>query len=816
MRGLHPGCRQQRLFTGALFPETLNDQLAAFARRHKLRSEVWVPHKAFDKALKPYSVYILPNATLCDIALNPGGNVEDVMASIGSDRRLVNAQQTSNQHLLERFRDFMLSCFTPLQQIPTPIPAQSFTPSAATGAQVACGTGAVLRSSPHNTRTRSPSECLIAALDSGAEPASMGATVANCKLAPILPADPCWDTLAPFRYPLALNGSLLDITHAAKLLEKQPARGKQSHYWRYRRDGNARQQRFYFVGDTECPGRYNPYFCVQYTPHTYTNLRFPLDTSMLMRHRAVEYKYVSRMWVTLKQAEELFGTHLLPERANDVPVIYCNHFTAGLEATAFYCADQFASGDILFPNRCQLDIAVKGVRLPSTQLLAYPLLARLVAQCEKGETADGEGDDRPGSDQAMTDAERHLEMVEHRQRCEAVKLHGFWSAEAEIEYLKISKIAGILTRQCLLCHYPRPLFFSNRTLVAFDLALREGEQGVVQLRLPVRLNKRLAWCNGECWFNVSQLREPAVAQELMDNPPRHFMTRQCLHGVIAVSCCRAQLARRGDTVAEAVSSASCVSARCNSSAEWVPAYVLKTMGWRLREGARGVAYTPLPTGATFKRFPVGDSVLFSVEDVNLSDASKDWLRRYTPVSEMGLPFLRGLRQAMTLRAFERGYQSHCWLLYRTRQNSEFSTPQLMLRQSCKSVRRIAFQRPGEPHALSDAQLLRAGRFEFVNAEEVAPQSLTRACKGSATREGGVEHPDAPLSQMDEGARFKVKSGIGLSAEHLLLHPVAAAGDAATLGDTETSGRVDVIEFDDCGDVNDVWESDDLSSYLYVD
>ncbi|CAJ1028601.1 hypothetical protein IOCL2690_000544700 [Leishmania lindenbergi] len=84
MHGLHRHCRQQRLFTSALSPEILNHQLAALARRHKLQSDVWVPRNAFDTALKPYNVYILPNATLCDVTLTSGGGMGDATASIGT------------------------------------------------------------------------------------------------------------------------------------------------------------------------------------------------------------------------------------------------------------------------------------------------------------------------------------------------------------------------------------------------------------------------------------------------------------------------------------------------------------------------------------------------------------------------------------------------------------------------------------------------------------------------------------------------------------------------------------------------------------
>lgn len=821
MYGLHTRCRQQRLFTGALFPETLNDQIVAFACRHKLKSDVWVPRKAFDTALKPYNVYVLPKATLCDLTLTPGDGMGDVTAAIGVDRCLVNAEQTSNQHLLEGFVDFMMSCLTPPEQCPTRIQNQSFTPAAAAGTQVACRTATALPLSGREARRKNFSEYFSAANGGGAEcTTSLLAEAADSSLSPVLLPDPTWDTLAPFQHPLALNGSLLTGTDTtAQLLKWQQESYRWSNYWRRLRGAKERRQSFYSVCDTEVPGRYNPHFCVYYVPHTYTNISFPLATAVLMRHRAVEHKYVSRLWLTLKQAEERFGTSLLPERANDEPVVYCNYFTAGMEATAFYCADQFAGGDKIFPTARELDIAAKGVRLPSTKLRAYPLLSRLLDQYDEGKTADSAGDDRPGTDQAVTDAGRHVEFFQHRQRCGAIRLHGFQKPEMEKNYLQSTRVAGALARQCLLCGYPRPLFFSHRALLAFHLRLREGEQGIVQTRLPTRVNKLLAWCKGECWFNVSQLHEPAVAQELMDNPPVHFLTRQSLQGAVAVNCCRAQLARRWDTAAAAVSSSSptsSVPARCNFSAEWIPAYVLEMTGWQLREGAQGVPYVPLAAGAAFKRFPLGGNVLFSMADVSLHNAAKDWLRRYTPVDQEGYPFLRGVRQAMTLRAFERGYRAHQWLIHRVRKNGGFSSPLLALRGAFNPVCMSAPQPLLDTSAFVKAPFVRMGNFEFVNVEEVALMSRAYPCNGAAARESGSEEPDAPLLQMSSGARLQVESGTGTSAESLMRHSVRETDNTAALGDTVTCDGRDIREVDDYSEMEDEgWTSGGLSPLLYV-
>lgn len=85
---------QQRLFTGALVSEEVNDQLVVFARRHMLSSCVWVPLRCFDSILKVYRVTVLPAASLIAVPLE---------GELTSGNVLVNAEQTSNAQFLETF-----------------------------------------------------------------------------------------------------------------------------------------------------------------------------------------------------------------------------------------------------------------------------------------------------------------------------------------------------------------------------------------------------------------------------------------------------------------------------------------------------------------------------------------------------------------------------------------------------------------------------------------------------------------------------------------------------------------------------------------
>ncbi|KAL7699445.1 Trypanosoma Tc-38 (p38) protein [Lotmaria passim] len=790
--------RQQRLFTGALFPEALNTQLFAFAVRHHLQSNVWVPQKAFDVALKPYNIFILPNAALCNVSFAPGGGAVDVTEAIGPDQVLVNAQHTSNQKLMERFRDFMMS------RLATPAPPS--TAQMSTTFVAATSRGVPLaehqQGQPQHEANIHHRERAVAAPTSGAQvelsltereffsaadelAAKAANNVANSctdvtssqkqnqqqpqqlRPAVILQPDPSWDNLPPFQHPLALNGSpLLGTETSTRLLGWQKQWSCCSNYWRRLHGPATKIQRFFYMGSSECPGRYNPFFCVRYVPHNYTGRTFPSDIARLMRHRAVEYGYVSRLWLTVRQGEELFGTRLSPARAGDFPVVYCGYHSGGLESLAYYCADQFTQCKEVFPTRREIELAAKGVWIPPCKTAAFPLLRRLQEKYHTETTADCGG--RSGTDVTMQDAIRHGEFCQLTEQYSAIRLIGY-DAQKETRHLRAANLSKALQRQCVLCGYPSPLFISHHTLVKLELSLRAGEEGVVQTRCPVKLPFDNAWTNGECWFNVEQMREPEVGAELAERWPRHLLTRRRFTGPLAAQCCRVQLARRAHTQA----AVSATAPLPRSTSEWVPLYVLRMMGWKLRPGAAGVRYSPSFSADQFHRFSFGANLLFSAEDVCVEAHVLEWLRRYTPVNADNYPYLRGLRQLLTLRAYERAYQSQVWLPFPAKQFMDQHVP-LRLTPSpvCAGVSPLST----EYDNFAKPPFVFYRNFLFVNEEEllIAPP---RGSKGGCRDEGSgrAREPDAPLLGMSTRARDMVENGIGMSAEALLTRRAAVYG-----------------------------------------
>ncbi|KAK7200985.1 hypothetical protein NESM_000157900 [Novymonas esmeraldas] len=740
-----PRLRQQRLFTGALFPELLNDQLAAFAVRHGLNSDVWVPRNAIGTALKPYGVHLLPNATVCDISLSSISSSGDVTAALGTERAFVNAAHTSCQKMLESFREFMVACPVPPLPINTKVELEPRMASPASPCAV----------EPRRRYTRDH----FSAADKAAPlppppPTTATQGVAAAAFDPsrdsVLLPDPSWDRMPPFQHPMDTNGSLITGTKsAARLAEMVQKRPGTCNYWQQLRGQHRYTWNYVRSSSGECSGRYNPYSCVRYNPHTYTGSTFPSLTNALMRHRAVIHGYVSRLWLTLQQAEELFGGSLLHSRAKDGPVVYCNHLSGGLEATAYYCADQFACGHgRAFPSLRDISLAVRGVWIDPAKTHAYPLLARLATTFKAADAEAAVVSDRVGTDLAMPDVSRHAAFFARQELCHAVRLHGFWTQRSHDSYLRLSGLTQPLQQQCLLCDYPLPWYISHRVLLSSGLSLRDGQQGIVQQKVPVPLDRQHGWLNGECWFNVAQLRESAVGQELVDNTPRHFLTRQRLHGSVGVSCCWAQLVRRRRE------SDSTVTA---TTTEWVPGHVLDLTGWQLRQGALGVPYVSLSSISVAKRFTSTGSILFNLADVRIRPAAARWLRTYTPVNERGQRFLRGARLAMALRAFERGYKSACW--YAVKPTGEIvSSRSLSLRRQFKGVE------GGLPRPLLDVPLFKVAPFvmlnrvAFVNAEEVTDGQTADATNG----------PEVPVTWENATERALAEYGIGTSAEAIFL------------------------------------------------
>jgi hypothetical protein len=773
--------RQQRLFTGALFPEELNAQLFRFAERHKLQSNVWVPRRAFEMALRPYNIFMLPSAAFCDVSLAPGGGLSDVVVAIGVDRVLVNAQHTSDQKFMEEFRVFLTSRLTTPARLPTwaDTPIFSTATELSTAGQAdaiqPCDKDAAALLTRNGPNETAGDRELFSAADKqvAAEAQSRKGLLRLQQPTLICQPDPLWDRLPPFQHPLALNGSLLLGTEVStRLLDWQRRQHSFSNYWRCLRSVSTQLQVFSNASATEYPGRYNPFFCVRYVPHNYTGRSFPMDISRLMRHRAVEYGYVSRLWLTERQGEELFGTTLHPERAHHFPTVFTSYHTGGLECLAYYCADQFVNGEELFPTEREILLAAKGVLISPTKVAAFPLLLHLQKKYAT-EPSSCDSCNRSGVDVSRQDSSRHAEFCQLTEAFSTIRLVGF-SEKKTASYMSESHIGSSLRRQCILCGYPTATFISHRTLVQLCLPLRDGEEGVVQTRHPVQLPFSNAFASGECWFNVAQLREPAVGVELKERWPRHFLTRRHFHSHVAVQCCRVQIAERARAmcpVAGAVSSTTAppLNSADTSSSEWVPLFVLQLMGWRLREGAAGVRYRPRGANENLSWFGKGASILFRIEDVCIDAQTVEWLRRYTPVNSEGYPYLRGLRQLMVLRAYERAYESHVWFAF-----SESDAASLPRKLRAKPRPVCPGVTPLNPSvwAFSNPPFVRFRRLMFANQDELESgtfgaehgggESDDSEARGRARQEAGDSLP-----RMSDDLRRMVESGIGVSAEALV-------------------------------------------------
>ncbi|KPA85450.1 hypothetical protein ABB37_01749 [Leptomonas pyrrhocoris] len=836
------GSRQQRLFTGALFPEVLNAQLFAFAARHHLKSNVWVPRKAFDAALKPYNVFVLPNAALCDVSLTPGGGAVETTEAIGTDLVLVNAQHTSNQKFMEEFRDFLVSRLTtpvlPRDAITSLFLPQTFAAEAAgrLDAKPYKYIGVTFTQLDDRAKGCAREKDFFSAADQLSAKAETDAANACADFTqqdqqpqprqpvPILQPEPLWDRLPPFQYPLALNGSLLMGAEVARRLLALQKQGRfYSNYWRRLRSPTAKLQSFFYTGQTEYAGRYNPFYCVRYVPHNYTGRPFPLDIARLMRHRAVEYGYVSRMWLTRRQGEELFGTTLLPEHAHDFPVVCCNFHSGGLESIAYYCADQFAHSEDLFPTQREIELAAKGVWIPSTKIAAFPLLRQLQEKYTTETTPVSS--DRSGMDLAKQDANRHTEFCQRTEAYSAIRLVGFDQDKGD-KHIRAAHLGKALHRQCVLCGYPTPVFISHRTLINFNLAVKDGEEGVVQLQCPVKLPYDNAWTNGECWFNIAQMREPAVGAELMEHWPRHFLTRRRLNRNLAAQCCRLQIAERARTAmatpAERNTTDPAAAAALDS--EWVPLYMIEAAGWKLRPGAAGVRYVPNHDGEDFTRYYVGKNIMFRVADVCLDASIVAWMRRYTPINAQCHPYLRGLRQLLTLRAYERGYQSQTWVAFPDVQATAASLP---VRLTPSPVRAGITPLATSRFQFSQPPFVRLRDLVFVNKEELAPplwqaarghNGVSDAAMGGGAAAAASDEPDAPLRRMNAATRAMVEDGVGISAEAFLTGaaqsrmqrpsstPTLPTGTRLPISDTDDDdGGADAVEdvLDDDDDVGEL-------------
>eukprot|EP00796_Vickermania_ingenoplastis_P008331 gene8333-5840_t len=306
---------QQRLFTGGLFQEEVNDQLVDFARRHFLTSAVWVPVRCFDTVLRNYGVSMRPSASLLAVAAEKG--------TLGGSV-LVNAGQTSHCFFLENFHYYMAP----------------------------------------ETNTR-------------VHPHTHGGTAGSLYSAvPSSAMQRCSHPLTPHGEPLVHPATVELLTRLQQSKGYRSNYWTRAVPASVPRYSPRRLQGWFNVEEHPRAGRYNPLWCVHYEPHTLTNQPFPELLRRQMVERAVRYGYVSRLWLTCEEAARVFrGASLLPDCADHDPPIWCHQLSGGLQQHLYYCADQFTVSPSEVPRGQETNLAASGVDIGVAKLRAFPLLA---------------------------------------------------------------------------------------------------------------------------------------------------------------------------------------------------------------------------------------------------------------------------------------------------------------------------------------------------------------------------------------------------------------------------------------------------------
>ncbi|CAD2218978.1 hypothetical protein ADEAN_000647100 [Angomonas deanei] len=485
--------------------------------------------------------------------------------------------------------------------------------------------------------------------------------------------------------------SITSPTVINRLKEIQRRNNLKSNYWiKYK--GPDKRETYYNAQLTQYPGRFNPVWSSNYIPRTYTGQRFPESTRRLMQDRAAHYGYVSRVWITLHEAYNIFQTKFRPEMANEGPVITTNYFTGGLDATSYYCTDQFEESELIFPTSQEISFAVSGVYVPSDKMRGFPVLYAISLGVEKAKNSleVSPGPSRLGADTSMAEAQRHREFKEYTATYDHLSLFGVPTSLQEP--ILRANLGVTLRRECILRGFSTRHFISTRKIIECGFRVKSGEQGIVGKGHPSHLWGQ-AWLESDVWFNFSQLEEPIVALQLLHRPPTHLFTSQPLHGSHALNCCRLQILRDFPT------------------SYWVPEWIIILSRWRLNPGATGVSYNAQPQGgASFFSF---GTVLYNVAEIqNVSESDIRFVLNYRPADEQGRPYLRGARALMCIRALERQYTSPLWICLEAQSNHFL--------ESCKLRPWEGGERPTALRrgALKSPPFVVVARRHFVNEEEL--------------------------------------------------------------------------------------------------
>ncbi|CCW68719.1 unnamed protein product [Phytomonas sp. Hart1] len=622
--------QQQRLFTGSLFPEEVNDKLHSFAQRHGLKSNVWVPRKAFEAIFKFYGVFVLPSAALCDITGMVNTPYLELEQTLGRDRVVVNSDHTSNPTFIEHFFEYIV----PNSESDENSTSYRLHGNVKLRNWSRKGHIRVSDSNKYKQKKHGPK-------DSGGVNLSV----------------PSQGVSLAFQHPLRITGPpILNGLVVKALLKIQSEKGYRMNYWIAIFE-NFRQKKFKNAEELPWPGRYNPTWCHLYKPHTRTNQSFPPSIRILMLQRAVEYGYISRLWVTLREAEELYQTVLLPEHAHDSPPIFCNAITGGIGLIQFYCADQFKGGALFFCNYMETNLCVNGVWMPPDKLRGFPLLKQLLSQSGCADDSDTDSSKSLSPTSALngevsktkslvSNSERQTQFLKAVDLYENIYLFMFTLNKIEQKFLHHCDIHTKLRTQCILNGFPTPHFICSKSLSDYELSPGFQEVGFLYSYNPIYLWGNFTWLQCVSWFNIAQLAEPLVALMLIYRHPRHFLTGKHLNKLLATQCARLQVLHQ------------------YKSHEWITKFILSELGWNVQRGAP-CAFNVHYINATSDSECINritDRIFYNFDEVSISHKTKDWLINYHPVNSKGCLFVTLLQSFLKLRAYERGYRSTVWVV----------------------------------------------------------------------------------------------------------------------------------------------------------
>lgn len=419
---------QQRLFTGGIFSEEVNDQLMHFSRRHRLTSPVWVPVRCFDTLLKPFGVTLRPAAALLAVTSSEeerglgsgvsgsfsfgskgdGGRVNQRYgqgSSIAHDREHFSLRKTA-------FPGYLSSSSSPLQHnilanaehTSHCLFLEQFQTYVFAGSMGKKKRGVRGQSMPTQLLTRHH----LGPHMSQVHPRT-GSSIPVTPL-PHLSSffqDVPFQVLQCCDHPLTVEGEPLTHLPTIQLMKQWKQRfSYASPYWTrepplFQRNAQEKGVNpaaisevnvggWYPIEAHPLSGQWNPVWCLAYKPHTLTNQSFPFLIERLMRERAAKYGYVSRLWLTPEEAWRVFQVTLrssVPMRDNKEdrqsqllchdPPVWCSHFTGGLQQDIYYCADQYTLSPGQIPRGRETNMAACGVDIGFTKLKPFPLLSSL-------------------------------------------------------------------------------------------------------------------------------------------------------------------------------------------------------------------------------------------------------------------------------------------------------------------------------------------------------------------------------------------------------------------------------------------------------